>query len=289
MAAVDDVDDPLGPSHYDRDDRIVVPVDVHRPPASASAVAAASTIALLAMMTVPSAAHAAAGPDWGIFEGRTGSLLHPVAMLSMFALSTSTAYLGYQWRRQRTLGDEISTLKKSLPNLMGADTASSALKIAMEAEAIDQKYVDSLKMALETERQVADLTKERKELASSNPRDKHFNQGALLLFVGTAFAIEVCSCFCAARVVVLVTPFISSPSFPTCRNSTHPPPTLRILCTFITPENASNNIYVGTAQHLRTSREALPRTAPVRRGRTRRALVPRGGDGTAHAKGERPR
>ena len=33
----------------------------------------------------------AAGPDWGLFEGKTGSLLHPVMMFSMAAFSVSTA------------------------------------------------------------------------------------------------------------------------------------------------------------------------------------------------------
>jgi hypothetical protein len=36
----------------------------------------------------------------GLFEGKTGSLLHPVAMLGMLALSVSTALLGFDWRRQ---------------------------------------------------------------------------------------------------------------------------------------------------------------------------------------------
>jgi hypothetical protein len=71
-------------------------------------------------------------PDWGLFEGRIGSLLHPVAMGSMFVLSIYTAYLGFQWRRQRTIGDEISTLKKSLPNLDGAGSVSAALVAAKE-------------------------------------------------------------------------------------------------------------------------------------------------------------
>ncbi len=39
------------------------------------------------------------------------------------------------------------------------------------------------------------LTKERKDLATAGPRDKHFSQGSLLLFTGIAFAIEVCIFF----------------------------------------------------------------------------------------------
>jgi Protein of unknown function (DUF4079) len=128
-------------------------------------------------------------PDWGIFEGRIGSLLHPIAMGSMFLFSLYTAFLGFQWRRQRTLGDEISALKKSLPNLDGADSVSAALARAKEAN--DLYKINSLTAALEIEAQVNSLLAERKSLAEAGPRDKHFQQGALLAFIGTVFAIEV--------------------------------------------------------------------------------------------------
>ena len=128
-------------------------------------------------------------PDWGIFEGRTGSLLHPIAMGSMFLYSLYTAFLGFQWRRQRTLGDEISALKKSIPNLDGADSLSAALASAKESN--DLYKVNALTSALEIEAQVNSLVAERKSLAEAGPRDKHFQQGAFLAFIGTVFAIEV--------------------------------------------------------------------------------------------------
>ena len=53
-----------------------------------------------AIITFSSNAAYADSPDWGIFEGKTGSLLHPVTMFSMLALSVSTALLGFEWRRQ---------------------------------------------------------------------------------------------------------------------------------------------------------------------------------------------
>ena len=128
-------------------------------------------------------------PDWGLFEGRIGSLLHPIAMGSMFLFSLYTAFLGFQWRRQRTLGDEISALKKSIPNLDGADSVSVALARAKETN--DLYKINSLTVALEIEAQVNSLLAERKSLAEAGPRDKHFQQGALLAFIGTVFAIEV--------------------------------------------------------------------------------------------------
>lgn len=130
----------------------------------------------------------AAGPDWGLFEGKSASLLHPVMMFSLLALSVSTAILGFQWRRQRTMGDEISSLKKSLPSLGGAGSISEALAEAGAAN--DSNQVSVLTAALTTEQDIAALTNERKELAAAGPKDKHFSQGALLAFLGTAFAIE---------------------------------------------------------------------------------------------------
>jgi len=132
----------------------------------------------------------AAGPDWGIFEGRTGSLLHPIAMGSMALFSLYTGFLGLQWRRQRTMGDEISTLKATMPNLGGAKTIAEAITNAESAEDVDSALVAKLKGAIPVEKEVAALMAERKELSSQGNRDKHFNQGALLAFIGTAFAIE---------------------------------------------------------------------------------------------------
>lgn len=157
---------------------------------SAPKTTAALAAATAALMSSPLAANAA-GPDWGIFEGRTGSLLHPIAMFGMAALSASTALLGFQWRRQRTLGDEISALKKTLPDLGGASSVSDALAAAQSAESVDSALVSKLKAALPVESEINALTKERKDVAGAGPRDKHFNQGSLLMFIGIAFAIEV--------------------------------------------------------------------------------------------------
>lgn len=133
----------------------------------------------------------AAGPDWGIFEGRTLSLLHPLTMGSLLLFSLYTALLGFQWRRQRTMGDEISALKKSLPDLGSSKTVSEALAAAKAEESPDAAKIAKLTAALPVEQQIKDLTTERKDLAAANPRDQHYSQGALLAFLGTAFAIEV--------------------------------------------------------------------------------------------------
>jgi hypothetical protein len=93
-------------------------------------------------------------------------------MGSLLLFSLSTAILGFQWRRQRTLGDEISALKKTL--LAVAESTDDASRVR----------------TLQIESQINDLTQERKELAAAGPKDKHFSQGSLLALLGTAFAIE---------------------------------------------------------------------------------------------------
>lgn len=148
--------------------------------------AMASMIALAALAPEANAA----GPDWGIFEGRTGSLLHPVIMGGTFLLSCSTAVKGFQYRRQRTLGDEISALKKTLPDLGGAASLSAAIANAEGAEEPDTALATKLKAALPIQAEIDTLVAERKDLSSKGLRDSHFSQGALLAFLGTAFAIE---------------------------------------------------------------------------------------------------
>jgi len=135
-----------------------------------------------------SAPAVAAGPDWGLFEGKTGSLLHPVMMASLFVYSCYTAYLGFQWRRQRTMGAEISDLQKQLPisSLSGIEEEMTKMKNGEES----QFTLSQLQAAIPLAQQVADLQAERKELSQKGPKDQHFAQGALLAFLGTAFAIE---------------------------------------------------------------------------------------------------
>lgn len=50
-----------------------------------------------------------------ILKGRIASLTHPVVMFLLLATTLWTGYLGWQWRRVRTIQDDISELKKQLP------------------------------------------------------------------------------------------------------------------------------------------------------------------------------
>ena len=112
-------------------------------------------------------------PDWGLLEGRIGSCLHPAAMISMFGLSVSVGLKGFKWRRQRTIGQEISDLKKTL-----APVAEGEVLVPLSS-------ADSA-----TTKQISEFTTERKTLASENNREKHYESGVLLAAIGTFFAIE---------------------------------------------------------------------------------------------------
>lgn len=149
-----------------------------------------STMAVLAMAMIPQAANAA-GPDWGLFEGRIGSLLHPITMGGLFLFSLYTGFLGLQWKRQRTMGDEISTLKKSLPSLGESKSVAEALRLAKAGEGVSAGRILELENAVSIETRIQEMQQERKSLAEANPREQHFSQGAILAFIGTAFAIEV--------------------------------------------------------------------------------------------------
>lgn len=54
----------------------------------------------------------AAGGEFGILEGRTIALIHPIVMGGLFVYTLWAGYLGWQWRRVRTIQNEISELKK---------------------------------------------------------------------------------------------------------------------------------------------------------------------------------
>lgn len=78
-------------------------------------------------------------------------------------------------------------MKKSVPKY---EQSSLAEAVAAAEENQDMYLASQLKNAAPIEKEIAELTSVRKELAAAGPRDKHFSQGALLAFLGTSFAIE---------------------------------------------------------------------------------------------------
>jgi len=118
---------------------------------------------------------AAAGGEFGILEGRSFALIHPIVMGGLFAYTLWTGYLGWQWRRVRTIQSEISDLKKQLKPTPVSPDGSTA--------------VDSSSPPSTTELQIQRLTEERKELVKGSYRDKHFDAGSVLLGFGVLEAV----------------------------------------------------------------------------------------------------
>ncbi|KAL7125666.1 hypothetical protein ABFS83_14G131700 [Erythranthe nasuta] len=116
----------------------------------------------------------AAGGEFGIFEGRSFALIHPIVMGGLFIYTVYAGYLGWQWRRVRTIQEEVSDLKKQLKPVPvtpdGAAPAPTPSSSPLEAK-------------------IQQLTEERKELIKGSYREKHFNAGSILLGFGVSEAI----------------------------------------------------------------------------------------------------
>ncbi|KAK2989920.1 hypothetical protein RJ640_008887, partial [Escallonia rubra] len=110
----------------------------------------------------------AVGGEFGILEGRTFALVHPLVMAGLFAYTLYAGYLGWQWRRVRTTQNEINELKKQVKPV---------------AVTPDGTPVEPPKPS-PVEAQIQQLTEERKALIKGSYRDKHFNAGSILLAFG---------------------------------------------------------------------------------------------------------
>jgi hypothetical protein len=88
-------------------------------PISGSSAKAAS-IAVAAALLVPTQDAFAKGGEYGILEGRTGSMAHPITMFALFGTSIYSANLGLKYRELRTIGD-VSTWLVSSSSLLDVD------------------------------------------------------------------------------------------------------------------------------------------------------------------------
>ncbi|KAH6755136.1 plant/protein [Perilla frutescens var. hirtella] len=109
----------------------------------------------------------AVGGEFGILEGRSFALVHPIVMSGLFVYTLYAGYLGWQWRRVRTIQEEINQLKKQLKPVAVTPDGSPPPQPPSPLEA-----------------QIQQLTEERKELIKGSYRDKHFNAGSILLGFG---------------------------------------------------------------------------------------------------------
>ncbi|KAK9093848.1 hypothetical protein Scep_025317 [Stephania cephalantha] len=124
---------------------------------------------LLPLLQNPDIAIAANG-ELGVLEGRTVALIHPIVMGGLYFFTLWAGYLGWQWRRVRTIQEEINELKKQLKASSSSSTDESSSDSPIEA-------------------QIEKLTEERKELLKGSFRDRHYNAGSILLGFGVIEAI----------------------------------------------------------------------------------------------------
>ncbi|KAL2336239.1 hypothetical protein Fmac_010685 [Flemingia macrophylla] len=123
----------------------------------------ASTLSLLTLSDVALAVDG----EFGILEGRTFALIHPVVMISLFLYTLWAGYLGWQWRRVRTIQNEINELKKQV----------KPTPVTPEDKALEVP-------PSQVELKIQQLTEERKELLKGSYRDRHYNAGSILLGFG---------------------------------------------------------------------------------------------------------
>ncbi|GAB2271846.1 hypothetical protein Dimus_006676 [Dionaea muscipula] len=110
----------------------------------------------------------AVGGEFGILEGRTLALVHPLVMGGLFLYTLWSGFLGWQWRRVRTIQNEINELKKQV----------KPVAVTPEGSPVSDAPPSTV------EAKIRQLTEERKELLKGNYRDRHFNAGSILLGFG---------------------------------------------------------------------------------------------------------
>merc|ERR1712032_840874 len=139
----------------------------------------AALVALSVMSVAPDAF--AKGGEMGILEGRTLALLHPAMMYLLLGTTAYSGYLGWQWRRVRTVGDEIADLKQSLKDQKGVKKVKEAQLVGTNgSEEVATSFSSSSSEVGELEvspfvssvnAQIDSLTEERKELISKKFKD----------------------------------------------------------------------------------------------------------------------
>ncbi|KAH7860967.1 hypothetical protein Vadar_020042 [Vaccinium darrowii] len=111
--------------------------------------------------------------EFGILEGRSFALIHPLVMTGLFFYTLWAGYLGWQWRRVRTTQDEINELKKQV----------KPVAVTPEGTPVEPPAPSPV------EAKIRQLTEERKELIKGSYRDRHFNAGSILLGFGVFEAV----------------------------------------------------------------------------------------------------
>eukprot|EP00607_Mallomonas_marina_P001051 CAMPEP_0182427588 /NCGR_PEP_ID=MMETSP1167-20130531/18803_1 /TAXON_ID=2988 /ORGANISM="Mallomonas Sp, Strain CCMP3275" /LENGTH=252 /DNA_ID=CAMNT_0024609923 /DNA_START=240 /DNA_END=998 /DNA_ORIENTATION=+ len=151
----------------------------------------------------------AKGGEYGILEGRTAALVHPLTMSILFVASLYTGFTGLQWRKLREIGSELRDLSNKLP-LISTGKAKSPISesvsvinseisslSSLDTEEAKTK-ISALKADLtllsspavqEMDARIKELTATRKSLQGQDLRDKHWNSGSVLLGAGVGMSL----------------------------------------------------------------------------------------------------
>lgn len=62
---------------------------------------------------------------------RSAALLHPLIMGILFGATGWAGWLGWQWRRTRTIGDDIKALKAQMPKPAAGEAEAPAAPAAL--------------------------------------------------------------------------------------------------------------------------------------------------------------
>ncbi|KAM7476555.1 hypothetical protein LguiB_023798 [Lonicera macranthoides] len=130
-------------------------------------------ITIYLLMALTNIDAVAAGGEFGILEGRTLALIHPLVMTGLFLYTLYAGYLGWQWRRVRTIQEEINELKKQV----------KPVAVTPDGTPVEPPKPSPI------EAKIQQLSEERKELIKGSFRDKHFNAGSILLGFGVFEAV----------------------------------------------------------------------------------------------------
>lgn len=128
-------------------------------------------------------------------------------MMLLFGTSIYSGVLGLQWKRIRTLAGEIKELSQGLPTISTGKVSSPITeeisRIRREIAVLEgnedndavmkmstlKSDLNLLTNALTLDKQIAELTAERKSLLAGNVKDKHWLTGSILLSAGVSVSI----------------------------------------------------------------------------------------------------
>ena len=125
-------------------------------------------------------------------QGTLVSLIHPAIMDFLFLSTLWTGYLGWQWRRTRTIPEELKQLKKELPE-KDAEGNRPVSKVDGRIAALEEvSLADTHLLQASMQRSLAStavLLQQRKLMSKKEYKGRHHNWGGLIMGLGTATAV----------------------------------------------------------------------------------------------------